>query len=216
MTYSKWYLVRHGETDWNKEYRAQGHMDTPLNAKGLAQAALVGGRLEPITFAAAYCSDLSRVVATAEQIMQGRDIPLNKMEGLREKSFGKLEGMTFEEIRRRDSALYEKIFQENIHFAPDGGESDLQVHNRVKAVADELLARHANTGDDILVVAHGGSLRALIVCLMGMPTEYMWRLRIGNCGISVVSVMDDGRATLDLLNDTTHWEDVFAKQDGDQ
>ena len=216
MTYSKWYLVRHGETDWNNEFRAQGHMDIPLNLKGLAQAKLAAERLAPIRFDAAYCSDLSRVVATAEQIMQGRDIPLNKMKGLREKSFGDLEGMTFEEIRQRDSELYEKIFQENIHFAPDGGESDLQVHNRVKAVADELLARHANTGDDILVVAHGGSLRALIVCLMDMPTEYMWRLRIGNCGISVVSVMDNGRATLDLLNDTTHWEDVFAKQDGPQ
>ncbi len=210
MTYSKWYLVRHGETEWNKEYRAQGHMDTPLNAKGLAQAALVGGRLEPITFAAAYCSDLSRVVATAEQIMQGRDIPLNKMEGLREKSFGDLEGMTFEEIRQRDSEMYEKIFQENIHFAPDGGESDLQVHDRVKAVADELLARHANTGDNILVVAHGGSLRALIVSLMRMPTEYMWRLHMKNCGISVVSVWDSG-SRLDLLNDTNHLGDVICE-----
>ena len=210
MTYSKWYLVRHGETEWNKEYRAQGHMDTPLNAKGLAQAALAGGRLAPIQFAAAYCSDLSRVVATAEQIMQGRDIPLNKMEGLREKSFGNLEGMTFEEIRQRDSELYEKIFQENIHFAPDGGESDLEVHDRVKAVADELLARHANTGDNILVVAHGGSLRALIVSLMRMPTEYMWRLHMKNCGISVVSVWDRG-SRLDLLNDTNHLGDVICE-----
>ena len=210
MTYSRWILVRHGETDWNNEFRAQGHMDIPLNAKGLAQAALAGGRLAPITFDAAYCSDLSRVVATAEQIMQGRDIPLNKLEGLREKSFGNLEGMTFEEIRRRDSAMYEKIFQENIHFAPDGGESDLEVHNRVKAVADELLARHANSKGNILVVAHGGSLRALIVSLMRMQTEYMWRLRIANCGISVVSVMDGGSATLDLLNDTNHLGDAFA------
>ena len=216
MTYSKWYLVRHGETDWNNEYRAQGHMDIPLNAKGLAQAALAGGRLAPITFDAAYCSDLSRVVTTAEQIMQGRDIPLTKMEALREKSFGDLEGITFDELRRLHPVVYKKLFEEDIHFAPDGGESDLQVHNRVKKVADDLLARHANSEGNILVVAHGGSLRALIVSLMDMPTKYMWRLRIGNCGISVVSVMDDGKATLDLLNDTTHWEDVFAKEHGPQ
>lgn len=210
MTYSKWYLVRHGETDWNNEYRAQGHMDIPLNAKGLAQAALAGGRLAPITFDAAYCSDLSRVVTTAEQIMQGRDIPLTKMEALREKSFGDLEGITFDELRRLHPVVYKKLFEEDIHFAPDGGESDLQVHNRVKAVADDLLARHANSEGNILVVAHGGSLRALIVSLMGMRTEYMWRLRIGNCGISVVSVMDNGSATLDLLNDTNHLGDAFA------
>lgn len=210
MTYSKWYLVRHGETEWNHEERAQGHMNIPLNARGLAQAALVGGRLAPIHFDAAYCSDLSRVVGTAEQIMQGRDIPLNKREGLREKSFGNLEGMTFKELRERHPDVYKKIFEEDIHFAPDGGESDLEVHNRVKEVADELLARHANSEGNILVVAHGGSLRALIVSLMRMRTEYMWRLRIANCGISVVSVMDSG-ATLDLLNDTNHLGDVFAK-----
>lgn len=210
MTYSKWYLVRHGETEWNNQYRAQGHMDIPLNAKGLAQAALAGGRLAPIQFAAAYCSDLSRVVTTAEQIMQGRDIPLTKMEALREKSFGDLEGITFQELRERHPVVYKKLFEEDIHFAPDGGESDLQVHNRVKKVADDLLARHANSESNILVVAHGGSLRALIVSLMGMRTEYMWRLRIGNCGISVVSVMDNGSATLDLLNDTNHLGDAFA------
>ena len=209
MTYSKWYLVRHGETDWNNEFRAQGHMDIPLNAKGLAQAALAGGRLAPIRFDAAYCSDLIRVVATAEQIMQGRDIPLNKMEGLREKSFGNLEGITFKELGERYPDVYKQIFQEDIHFAPDGGESDLDVHNRVKAVADELLARHANSEGNILVVAHGGSLRALIVCLMRMRTEYMWRLHMSNCGISVVNVMDGG-ARLELLNDTNHLGDVFA------
>ena len=106
-------------------------MDTPLNAKGLAQAALVGGPLEPITFAAAYCNDLSRVVATAEQIMQGRDIPLNKMEGLREKSFGNLEGMTFEEIRQRDSELYE----ENL-----SGKHSLRARRRRKATCKFTIA----------------------------------------------------------------------------
>ena len=216
MTYSRWILVRHGETDWNHEQRAQGHMNIPLNLKGLAQAKLAAERLAPIDFAAAYCSDLSRVVETAEQIMQGRDIPLNKLDGLREKSFGDLEGITFKELRERHPDVYKKIFQENIHFAPPGGESDLEVHNRVKEVADELLAQHANNGGNILVVAHGGSLRALIVSLMDMRTEYMWRFHMNNCGISVVRVLDNGRAILDLHNDINHMEDVFAKQDGTQ
>ena len=80
----------------------------------------------------------------------------------------------------------------------------------MKAVADKLLTRHANTGDNILVVAHGGSLRALIVSLMRMPTEYMWRLHMRNCGISVVSVWDSG-SRLDLLNDTNHLGDVICE-----
>ena len=63
---SRWFLVRHGETPWNDEGRAQGQSDTPLNARGRAQAALTGTRLMPLDFEAAYSSDLQRVVSTAE------------------------------------------------------------------------------------------------------------------------------------------------------
>ena len=76
------------------------------------------------------------------------------------------------------------------------------------------MSRHSDSEGNILVVGHGGSLRGLIASMMGMPAEYMWRLRLSNCSITIINTFDGGSA-LDLLNDTSHLEDVirnvFAK-----
>ena len=205
---SKWFLVRHGETTWNDEGRAQGQSDTPLNARGRAQAALTATRLDPLDFEAAYCSDLSRVAHTADAIMSGRDMPLIKMKSLREKAFGEWEGLTFQEVEKSHPSMFRRLFDEDIEFAPPGGESDIQLYARMKATVDELIERHADSEGNILVVGHGGSLRGLIVSLMDMPAEYMWRLRLSNCSITVVNIFDGG-AALDLLNDTSHLGDVI-------
>lgn len=208
---SRWVLVRHGETEWNNEGRAQGQADTPLNMRGQAQAELVGTRLAVVDFAAAYSSDSQRAVNTAAPIMRNRKITLNKMETLREKHFGDWEGMTFAEIEVAHPEMFRRLFDEDIYFSPENGESDMALYQRIQAVADQLLQAHA--GDDnssVLVVAHGGSLRALIACLLKMPAQYMWRLKLANCGITVVSVYDDGGVTLDLLNDTSHLGDCFT------
>ncbi len=206
---SKWILVRHGETDWNAEGKAQGQSDTPLNATGRKQAEETGAKLREMRFDAAYSSDLERVVHTAMPIVEGRDIPLTQIEGLREKKFGDWEGMTFQQVESEHPEMFRRLFDEDINFAPPSGESDLQLYERIKAVADKLLAAHQDDDTNILVVAHGGTLRALIVVLMDMPPQYMWRLRLRNCGISVVSVFDGG-AFLEILNDTAHLHNVYA------
>ena len=204
----RWFLVRHGETAWNDEGRAQGQADTALNVKGRAQAELVATRLAPLDFEAAYSSDLQRVAHTAEAIMRGRDMSFTKMVSLSEKAFGAWEGLTFEQVERNHPSMFRRLFDEDVDFAPPGGESDLQLYARMKTTADELLARHADSEGNILVAGHGGSLRGLIAAMMGMPAEYMWRLRLSNCGITVINTFDGG-AALELLNDTSHLEDVI-------
>ena len=211
---SRWFLVRHGETPWNDEGRAQGQSDTPLNARGRAQAALTGTRLMPLEFEAAYSSDLQRVVSTAEAIMAGRDLPLVKMKSLREKAFGEWEGMTFEEVERNHPTMFRRLFDEDVDFAPPGGESDNDLYIRMQSAAKELLATHADSEGNILVVGHGGSLRGLITSLMDMPAEYMWRLRLSNCSVTVINTFRDddsgaSGAALELLNDTSHLGDVI-------
>ena len=211
---SRWFLVRHGETPWNDEGRAQGQSDTPLNARGRAQAALTGTRLMPLEFEAAYSSDLQRVVSTAEAIMAGRDLPLVKMKLLREKAFGEWEGMTFEEVERNHPTMFRRLFDEDVDFAPPGGESDNDLYIRMQSAAEELLATHADSEGNILVVGHGGSLRGLITSLMDMPAEYMWRLRLSNCSVTVINTFRDddsgaSGAALELLNDTSHLGDVI-------
>ena len=204
----RWFLVRHGETAWNDEGRAQGQSDTPLNARGRAQAELTATRFEPLEFEAAYSSDLQRVSLTAEIVLRARGMPFTEMKSLREKGFGEWEGLTFAEVERDHPSMFTRLFDEDVDFAPPGGESDSDLYARMQSAAKELFAKHADSEGNILVAGHGGSLRGLIAAFMGMPAEYMWRLRLSNCGITVINTFDGG-AALELLNDTSHLEDVI-------
>ena len=202
----RWFLVRHGETDWNAEGRAQGQLHVPLNDKGLAQAQAIAARLQPIRFTAAYASDLRRVTQTAEPIMRGRDVPLVTLPALREKSFGEWEGLTFAEAEARFPEQYASLFSGDDSCAPPGGESDRQLYERVAAGVDRLREQHGRDDGNLLVVAHGGSLCAAIVRLLGLPSGSMERFSFGNCGLSMVTVHEGGFAALDLLNDRNHLE----------
>lgn len=204
----RWFMVRHGETDWNIEGRAQGQTDTPLNPKGFAQAQLLGSRLASVEFAAAYASDLTRVMETAKPIMSGRDLDLQAMPELREKRYGQWEGMSFKDVEAKFPELYKQLFQDDIDFAPPDGESDSDVCRRVGLATEKL--RSAHKGDaNVLVVAHGGSLRAMMVNILNMPADYMWRFKLANGSLSIISLYEGGGATLDLLNDTNHLGDAF-------
>ena len=103
--------------------------------------------------------------------------------------------------------MFRRLFDEDIEFAPPGGESDQQLYERLQGAKEELVAAHPDSEGNILVVAHGGSLRALIACMMDMPPEYMWRLRLSNCSLTVINMFDGG-AALELLNDTSHLGDI--------
>ena len=142
--------------------------------------------------------------------MNGRDLPLTKMKSLREKAFGEWEGKTFQEVEEHYPSMFRRLFDEDIEFSPPGGESDQQLYDRLNTAKDEMIAAHPDSEGNILVVAHGGSLRALIACMMDMPPEYMWRLRLSNCGITVINLFDGG-AALELLNDTSHLGDVVKE-----
>lgn len=200
----RWFLVRHGQTEWNRVGRAQGQADPPLNQEGLEQAEAVGARLAPVAFEAAYSSDLVRAADTAAPVMRGRETPVAYRRDLREKSFGEWEGLTYEVIRRRYPRMMEELFDERPDFSPPGGESDRTLLNRAAGAAARIGARHEGAGGNLLVVSHGGTLRAMMVSMLGLPVGAMWRLRLSNAGLSVVTVYEEGGVTLDLLNDTGH------------
>ncbi len=209
---SRWFLVRHGVTDWNAGGRIQGQSDPPLNQAGHRQARGLGNRLAAVPFAAACSSDLRRASETAAAILQGRSLRLQTMPDLREKHFGAWEGLTFRQVEARYPDLYRnRLMTGDPSFAPPGGESDLDLYARAGAVADRLLQAHAGRGGNLLVVAHGGILRGLIACLTGLPAPKMWGFRFANAGLSVVSFFDKDSAVLDLLNDTSHLGEGFGE-----
>ena len=153
--------IRHGETAWNVETRIQGHLDIPLNAQGLRQAAHLAQALaEGDAVDAVYASDLSRAHATASAIAQALQQSVTAHPGLRERHFGEFQGRTFAEI---EVELPEHAWHWRIRtpdwVPPGGGESLEMLRERILKTVDELAARH--TGQQIVLVAHGGVLDIL-------------------------------------------------------
>ena len=151
--------VRHGETAWNRDTRIQGHTDIELNQHGHWQAAQLAHALREEPIAAFYASDLSRACATAQAVARLHGQSVQTHTGLRERCFGRFEGHTWAELEARfpdETLAWRKRVPD---FAPPGGESLLQLQERVMATVDQLARRHP--GEQVLMVAHGGVLDIL-------------------------------------------------------
>lgn len=144
-------IVRHGETEDNKSKTVQGHRPSPLTEQGRNDAIQVGKRLADLKFHAIYASDLHRVKQTVS--LMGKDAEFRPE--WRERSFGVYEGMPMHE--------YKPIAGEDIVFRPEKGESRKDTQERVVAAYKELKEKH--NGEDVLLVAHGGVVKALLVWL---------------------------------------------------
>ena len=198
-----WYLVRHGETVWNRDGRVQGHTDVPLSEDGMRQARSVGKRVAGRPFSAAYTSDLSRARASAEAIVGGCEVPITTEADLREFSYGAWEGLTLAEAEARDPKVFAaRMRLRGRAFAAPGGEDMPQMLERVRRFCARAEERH-DPSEDVLVVAHGGSIRALLVCLLDLTEEHFWRFRIDCAGLSIISNHPGGRV-LEVWNDTGH------------
>ena len=149
-------LARHGETDWNSERRWQGHADRPLNDAGLAQARELADFLADAPIAAIYSSDLARARQTAEVVAAARALPLELDTGLREVDVGEWSGLSIEEAEQKYPEGFRR-WQDGLH-GWDEGESYEQMRERVVAAVLAIAERHP--GETILIVTHGGSIRA--------------------------------------------------------
>ncbi|HMN93679.1 MAG TPA: histidine phosphatase family protein [Hydrogenophaga sp.] len=151
--------IRHGETAWNRDTRIQGHTDIELNDHGRWQAGRLAQALQGEPIAAFYASDLSRARETAEAVARHHGARVQTHHGLRERSFGRFEGQTWAELEARfpvEALAWRKRVPD---FAPPGGESLLQLRERVVSTVEQLASRHP--GEQVLLVAHGGVLDIL-------------------------------------------------------
>ena len=163
--------IRHGETDWNLARRLQGSQDIPLNDTGRAQAAGNGIRLKTLLADLGWpaesidwvASPMQRARETTEIIRTalGLDPTAYRIEeGLREISFGRLEGLTYEEVAEAYPEAYVRLRQDKWTFQPPGGENYV-------ILADRVAAALASAGHPCIVIAHGGVFRALLSLLRG-------------------------------------------------
>jgi broad specificity phosphatase PhoE len=185
MATATFYVIRHGQTDSNREQRFQGHADVPLNPVGRQQAADLGRQLAGLPLAAIYSSDLSRCLETARALAAHfPGLPLSLEPRLREVNFGSIAGLTVDEARQRFPQWWAEREANPATARPPGGESFLDVIDRVCQAADEIAARHP--GEAVALVTHGGAVRALVCRTLGMPPEFRDRIVPGNCGVTVL------------------------------
>ena len=200
----KLYLVRHGKTEWNNQFRYQGATDVPLCAEGIEQACRVALRLARVKIGAIICSPLKRAAATAERIAThhaGVSVERNPL--FTEVNFGEWEGLTVPQIKAHSGEeLFYKWRRNELHVKVPGGEEPDAVYARAERAARELFSR---VEDNIVVVGHGALFRALILPLIGAPrSDIFWKARIDNCSISALNLDKRGFATIACLNDILH------------
>jgi broad specificity phosphatase PhoE len=174
-------LVRHGETDWNRDGRWQGQSDTPLNELGLSQARELAEQLDGVD--AVYSSDLARARETAEILARQLGLDVRIDERLRERSFGAWEGVTSTEIER-DFAESHARWKSGDGWGADDAESWEAFASRVGAFVEDVLRRHPE--ETVLVVGHGGSIRVVHALAAGLDYVRDHRLipAVANCAVA--------------------------------
>ncbi len=195
-------IVRHGETDWNVVQRMQGHYDLELNATGKTQARAVGQYFSGCQAQALYSSDLLRARHTAQPIAQVLDLPVQVLPALRERNFGRFEGMTLEEIAAENPGSERALECRDPEYAPPGGgESLRQLGLRVVTCLDRLVSIHR--GETIVLVTHGGVLDIINRRARGLTLAVPRDFEVPNTGINWVSITG-GQWQIECWGETKH------------
>lgn len=198
-------LIRHGETDWNRELRFQGQVDVPLNATGHEQARRLAGRLQSEGVAAHHLasSDLVRTRQTAQPLLDALLPPL-RIDGLtdpdlREQDFGVVDGMRAQDIKAQYPEAWTQWLRFQADFGMPGGETTRQFHARAMAALYRLAQQHA--GRTVVVVTHGGVLDMVWRTARGLGLDGPRQSDIPNAALNRVRLHGGG---IDIL----HWADT--------
>lgn len=192
-------LLRHGETDWNRELRFQGHVDVALNTIGLEQARRLARRLAGETAHRLYASDLLRAQQTAQPVAQQLSLASVSDPALREQSFGRVDGMKVEDIKAQHPQAWEGWLRFHEDFCMPEGETTRQFHGRVMDAVYRLVAAHP--GETLVVVTHGGVLDMIYRTARSLGLGGPRQSEIPNAGLNRVRVHQAG---IDILT----WADV--------
>lgn len=202
------YLTRHGETIWNTEWRLQGHLDSPLTAKGLWQAERLRDRIKNFTIDVIYTSPSQRAFRTAMIIQGGRSIPVIPHEGLMEINLGIWEGQTSEEISEAFPEAFHNFWYRPERYIPvsEGAETYEQVQSRLSDCIREITESHKD--QTILVVTHALALKAFLLAVENRPIEDLFVEPVIHSASLTRVDFDATGMTVKVKNDATHLETV--------
>jgi len=194
-------LIRHGETEWNREGRVQGHLDSPLTPEGVAQAEACAMRLRSEDIELVVASDLARVRHTAGILNATIERFIRFEPALRERCYGVGEGKTYMELDAVHPELFSRTRSTDPDFALEGGESRRQFHARITAMLGQIVEEHA--GKRVLVVTHGGVLGVIYRWLNELPIASAHKVEIPNVAYNRV-VFNEGTWKLEVWADSSH------------
>ncbi|MBC8065334.1 MAG: histidine phosphatase family protein [Chlorobia bacterium] len=197
------YLVRHGQTSWNAEQRAQGHSDIELDQEGKDQARLLGSRFSGKRIDRILCSDLGRAIMTAQPIADATGAILEETKILRERGFGDWEGEFFKDISHWWPAMEAMQNTDRLHLRPPNGESFADVWKRLDPIVEDLRCEDSNT----VVVSHGGTCGLLLARLVQGNLETSRAFRFGNTSVTKLERRPEGLFVIQYYNDTRHLTD---------
>lgn len=188
----KLYLVRHGETNWNKERKIQGQADIPLNEFGRSLARKTGAGLENISFDTCFSSPLERAVETAELILAGRDgsVPVIRDERIVEMAFGEWEGKCCSRKNWQVPERFQAFFNDPEHYRPaGGGETFAEVKSRVGGFLSWLTKNQAYEDKTVLITTHGAALAGMLNYIKKKPLSEYWGTGVHkNCAVTEIEV----------------------------
>ena len=198
---TRFFLIRHGQTGWNREARFRGRVDIELDEAGMRQAEAAAERLAQCGAAAVYSSPLKRALMTAEPIARRIGLEVSPLEGINDMNFGVWEGRSVDEVREQEKELFDIWRRDPGRVRIPGGETLEEVRERVAAAVDDLAARH----DDgtVLLVTHRVVCKVLLCHLLGLDDSHFWQIAQDTAALSAFQITQ-GRSTVSLVNDTCH------------
>lgn len=196
------FLIRHGETEWNRQGRLQGNSDIHLSPEGIHQATLLAEHAPFQHVDAIYSSDLSRAFETAKVLaVKFNVMPVKTKPELREMNYGEWEGRKIRELVMESPKDFGKFFTDPERCHPPQGETFLECQARVMIGIRDIIAESENK--NVIVVSHGAAIRLIIGAALDIPIHKMWAISQSNMAVNILRV-DDGDFTVELLNGTDH------------
>lgn len=202
------YIIRHGETDWNKEKRLQGRSDTELNEYGIELAEITARALKDVKFDCIYSSPLKRAYKTAEIIRMDREVDIITDDRLLEISFGEIEGVPLNERPPK----FQKFFTDPANYeAPEGGESYQELVDRTKDFIEKVVVPASKTAERMLIVAHGALNKALMLNLNNDEIKNFWEgIFQRNCCVNIFEIHGNNYKMIE--NGTIYYEEQEGKR----
>jgi len=198
MSFTRVYLMRHGEVDNGGEKRYNGHIDVDITAKGVEQMHRLAGLLDGKPVKAVYSSDLVRSVKGARIVSAKLGLEHTPVRTLRERSVGRWEGMTAEEIQQRYPEEYRAWRADLLSFRPPEGECLQDVRDRILPEYRKIVSNHP--GEEIAMLLHGGVNRVILADALGLPPLNLFRIDQAFGALNIIDHFDDGMSVVKLLN----------------